>query len=496
VVLPIVQRILGRLGLPSKSFEISAVNFAAASSADIGLKVAGFSADVSIFLAVLSAALRMPVPQDLVATGHLASLDGDIRLVRHIPAKVAAAAAEPTLRRFIYPCLDADRSLEVLSPGEQRRAKAAIAGAPDCLRAIPVRSVEDLIRAVFSDETIVLASLKQSFFDPRPDEVPTDSEDWAVLAADLEPRFWQVLERHMFAGHSGKAKTLLSARAQFEIRRRRYPNGLGLRLFQLIASLPPATRRLKRIPPLLGMDRCIQLGQFAGASDHEDFRFLVEAVTGKTPKALTDVRSDHDQPAIDATAEARTAVDAVLEEISADALAQKIGLTIDAARAAFIMDGVTVESHEAFHDTLSAFYLALLRHTQVVSAGCGAEAVAGEAWALLERAFASRGGTDGAWAQARFGIRGGLRLVLDVLTEQYKIEQQGKHVSRVLKEAIDPLDWERKVAFMAALLERIGPQLPPDIRGQPVERYARYCETIAQGYVQSLDRVKELLRRL
>jgi predicted ATP-dependent protease len=39
-----------------------------------GVQVSGFSADVPMFLAMLSARLQMPVRQDVVSTGHIASL--------------------------------------------------------------------------------------------------------------------------------------------------------------------------------------------------------------------------------------------------------------------------------------------------------------------------------------------------------------------------------------------------------------------------------------
>jgi len=73
--------------------------------------------------------------------------------------------------------------------------------------------------------------------------------------------------------------------------------------------------------------------------------------------------------------------------------------------------------------------------------------VAKDAIALLERAFANGGGFEAALAEARYPAHGGLRRVLDVVTDQYKAEQRSKHVSRVVREAIDPLDWDARVAF-------------------------------------------------
>ena len=64
-------------------------------------------------------------------------------------------------------------------------------------------------------------------------------------------------------------------------------------------------------------------------------------------------------------------------------------------------------------------------------------------------------------------------------------EEQEKHVNRVLKSVLDPLDWESKVALMEALLKRLEPHLPPEIISQPRERFAVHYEIIVRAYVQS-----------
>ena len=113
-ILPIVERIVERLELSQSSFEISAVNLAAASTLDMGVKVSGLSADVAVFIALLSEALQMPLSDDFVSTGHIASVEGDISAVSGIPAKLEAAKNDPTIKRFIYGDLEKDKSLSVL----------------------------------------------------------------------------------------------------------------------------------------------------------------------------------------------------------------------------------------------------------------------------------------------------------------------------------------------------------------------------------------------
>jgi len=98
--------------------------------------------------------------------------------------------------------------------------------------------------------------------------------------------------------------------------------------------------------------------------------------------------------------------------------------------------------------------------------------------------------------QARYGTNGGMRLILDVMTEQFKAEQQAEYVDRIVKTAVDPLDWDDRIAFMKAFMDRLGPYLPSDIRSQSPMRFARHYREIIRTYVHSVDRVKQLLRTL
>ena len=500
-VLPVADRIINyvtakrRRTRKPKSFEVSLVNLGAASAGDMGLSVSGFSADVPFLLAVLSAALNIPLRQDVVTTGHVASSDGDIRTVRNIPAKLAAAVDDSDIREFVHPLVDADASMHSLSPTERDRIKVAVINAKDSVRVGTVTDVGHLLRQVAAEESLVLGSLRSNFFEsngPLGSPGAPIEEAAAYIAQGNDERFWRALETHLLGGNADLAGRLFLERIRYQVRRKRYPDNLGRTLHQLIQSLPPATRRLKNLFPLVPKEQCLRLCRFAGEQDYEDVQCLMNAalgkVAGKTSEPATVGKTS--APTTDAIA----AVETILTEIHADVLARKIGLPIDSARARYVMGELLVDSNDEFHDAVSGFYLALLRHAGMVPASAADHAVADEALALLERAFASKGGVGAARAEARDGVSGGMRFVLDVMTEQYKLEQQSKHVARVLQEALDPLAWNERVTFIQAFLDRLGHHLPADLRRQPPERFARHYDIIVKTYVQSLDRVKQLLR--
>ena len=71
---------------------------------------------------------------------------------------------DESIRQFVYPALDGDSSLTVLSPVETEKAKIAVINARGRLTLTAVDNVADLAEAVFTDESIVIASLQKGFF--------------------------------------------------------------------------------------------------------------------------------------------------------------------------------------------------------------------------------------------------------------------------------------------------------------------------------------------
>ena len=134
---------------------------------DTGMKISGFSSDVPIFLALLSAALKLPIHNDIVSTGHIASTEGDIKPVQKIPAKVTAIIADSDRNKFIYPDLKSDISLDTLSPKAKQETEDAIINAKAKIKAISVANILDLIQAVIPDASICYSSLSKGYFNRR-----------------------------------------------------------------------------------------------------------------------------------------------------------------------------------------------------------------------------------------------------------------------------------------------------------------------------------------
>lgn len=498
-LIPIIDNILDTLGLAKKNFVISVVNPGGVSISGLIAGVTGFSADLPMLLAMLSAALNMPMADDIVSTGHIASSGGDIAAVKAISAKISAALDDKSIRSFIYPALDRDISLTALTPMEVKEVEIAVIDAKGRLKMTSVNDIADLIQAVFADDAIVLSSLQEEFFvvdgSKRSAGNPMSSAV-CFLAEDNERRFWDVLERYFHADENESAKKLLLAYSQFHIKNKMYPKEFGRQLIQLLRSLPPGTRNNKIEFPVLPTLECVKLTQFAAETDAGDIRLLYDAAEGKAiwtepaittkPRATgTQIKNDKDQEL----------VDSIISQIDSTNLAKIIGVPIDTGRATYRLNSLTVKSNEEFHDIVTGFYLHLERHMHSVSESVDMNRVRDDAVALVERTFADKGGVDAAMNEAGDAIHGGMKFILDCLTEQFKAECQSKHVNRVIRDTLGSLNREARVSFISALLKRLSAHLPHEITMGRPERFVEHYDIIVKAYVKSLDKINEVFRR-
>ncbi len=496
VILSIIDTICRELSVPVKNYELSISNPGGASIHDLGIEVSGFSADLPVFLGMLSAALNMPVPDNIVATGHIASTGGDISAVGSLGSKLSAAIEDKSIDTFIYPDLKTDCSIAQLSPSQKQRAEAAIIEAKGMIELIAVHNICELLAAVFSNEATVTASLENGFYESPCSIVSGNpvSDSINYFVRDNESRFWSVLEDKLLAGDGDHAKKLLRLRIEYQVNQQRYAHQFGAKLLQLIRSLPPVTRKLKVEFPLISTLDCVRLSRFAGENDATDIRSLYDAAEGKNIPVEVSVR----QKAVygkDIDSSGQFAVDTVVSQISSKGLAERIGIPIDTARSTYVLDSLRVVSDEQFFDTIAAFYLHLKRHISGSSQLTDDVTVRADAIELVERTFVDMGKLKGAMNEAIDPIHGGMRFILDLMTEQFRKERQKAYINRVIKEALSPLDVHAQLSFISALIQRLSHDLPDEIVSSPPERFIEHYEDIVREYVKSFDRINEVFRK-
>lgn len=505
VVAPLIERIFARLGIVNRAVEIGVSNIGAAAQRDFSLEISGYSADTGVFIAALVALLALPSPMSLATTGHIASAAGDIVNVRATPAKVAAARGDADIKTFICPSFEDDRSIGVLTPDYQRRAMIAINEARVSLEVWQITDCAELVEKVFDPDDLVRSALLHGFYREGTASVPVVPSNRTAANAsapidrivdfigrDGGRRFMASLERTLQTDRIEDARELLHLYCRHHIQLERYPDHFGRRLHALLASLSFLIRRRPVESPLIEIPTYSRLAQFADPSQQDDARLLFEASQNLIRKPRAEMIQSP-SPDLNPDEVADREVEALIRGISAEGLAQKFGNRIDEARASFRLDRVQTESNDETLDVVAGYYLHLKRHTMDIPTTVTPVAVMDAAIELTEAAFHRERGLDGVYAEARDATRGGLRYILDVVTNEYRRRMQTRHVNAVLKQALDCRPFESRVRFMAALKQQLSP-LMPEIRRFEPDQLARDSSSLVRELVRSTDDFKRLLR--
>ena len=499
-ILPLVDDILELLNKDpkQKAYEISIVNLSVASTMDTAVEISGFSADTAVFAALLSAALDIPLAQDFVATGHIASSDGDIRAVKSIDSKIEAASQCPGISRFIYPAFDPDNSRENFQSSKLEDEKASIPYGRSFFKMIQVENIFQLLKTVLDERNILIASFEGDYFIACRDFGDQGScieQVLAFLTEGNEKRFWHNIEISALRGDIEDIRELLCARVRYQIRQKQYPPGFGRKLLRIILSVPTAARRTQLADELVPIDLYFKLCQFAGTNDiKEDSRYLRDVFEGRVGN-IDDKRLLDNDLEIREGKISRADLQKIFSQISSEQVSKKISQPIDHARAVYIVDKITVDTTELFFKAITSFYLHLISHTALAPAEVDPDQIEASALQLLQRAFSNNGGENAARTEAFTGNTGGLRVIFDQMTEQFKFEQKTGYINSILSRAVDQESISERVEFTTALLEYLRPWLPAEYKDRPPETLIDRYQEIIKCYVSSLDKLKQTFRR-
>jgi hypothetical protein len=480
VILPIVDQISGPFGLPPKNLIISISNVGVSATIGVGLDISGFSADLPLFLAMLSATLQVGLKQDIISTGHIASLAGDVAPVLDIPSKMEAADASREVMEFVYPDIEKDQSATLLIPEKYIEAKKSIYRHKGRIKLTAIEDILDAMKAFFSEEAIVLASLELGFFNKEPDINDLNSpvnRCVLFLLDNNEKRFWDAVIAFLQQHEAVKAKSIIKSFVDFHLRRKRYPEGFGEKLYRLTMSLPVLARRLNGLFPVVPIEMCIALSQYAQAADHVDVQILYKLTSADEFVKKLDSAGDGQTVAIAEDHEGQL-LRKILFEMSDLNLTQKIGKPLDEARANYPTKPITVKDASEFNEAITGFYTHMMRYTQSPKGHASWDAAAAEAIDIIKEAFRVRGGYEAALAEGKSGIKGGLRFIFDIMTDHEKSVKNAKYGNMVLKEAIDPLNWDAKVKLSGYILHHYGRYLPDAFRTTEPGQIAHHLEEV------------------
>jgi hypothetical protein len=499
VVAPLALTILKELGSWPCGFEISVSPLGAVAGQDLPTVVEGGSGEAACLLAMVGAGGGPDPLNGLVTTGCIDSTGGGLSMVAHVDLKMDAAGQSGDVTTFIMPRLSMDGTIAELTPEYYERILRSRAAWARPLNIVEVSDIAELFVAATDSRALVKAALESGYYSPDLTTHASATEDpvtrtVAFFRDGNAKRFQSVLEAPLQDGDHRVAAGLLGAFAAFHLARHRHPTGFGFLLWQLLRSLPGTVRR-RICLPLLPYDQAITLAALATTEDeHRDALAMLDALHGRHLDATHP--GSRSGPAGSQGTEAAAArnLEWVCQEISRESLDRLIDIAISQARESFDPGSIQAASHEDYVNILESFYVHLGRHSGLVPVWQQPELNAAEALKLAADAFADQGGPAVAEAAARSGQHGAVRMVLNQVTDHSKDAVEALHVNRVIREVLDPLDPKGQVEFIGALMDRLGGQLPPDVRSQPPEHFLGRVELLVRRYVQARDRVVEAFR--
>lgn len=499
VVVGLVDRILSSLGLAARDFEVSIANPDVSAILDTGLEITGYSAELPVFMTLLSSSLQIPIPQDIVSTGHLASLDGRVAPVSGLTEKLRAVIQSPSIKRFMYPKLNSDQSLQTLMPRELKEIELQFTLHKGSVEQYIVGDIADAIQMTFTSEGIIEGSLASGFYSVElndQEHISSLGRILSLLSENSPKRFWNVVQGLLFTEDIDKAKTLLNQFLRYNIDRRQYPNSFGRGLLQLLATLPASIRRIPRLYPVVQIMNCIQVAQYASKGDHSDVQMLFSCSRESSPVGGIVTQPFEDGKSRVQPIESGDILTYFLRALAPETVIAEVLLPIDEARASYSMSTIRVEDYDSFCESICSFYTHLLRHMGRISGTVNPRQLAPDALDLTQRAFQGEMGVKAAYEESRSAARGGLKFVFDKLTDYLKAEEREKYVRMVFQSMIDPLDFETKVAVVQKLLGRLGPSLPEGMKPESAKQYAVDYELIIRAYVESTAKMTQVLRTL
>lgn len=315
----------------------------------------------------------------------------------------------------------------------------------------------------------------------------------SFIANSNRKRFWDFLEKTFYENKINESHNLLQEYAKYHIRFKKYPSNFGKDLYRLVLSLPPTMLRTPNFFPLLDTKLFASLIQFINKNDQDDITPLHNAIFGEI-HTKTSIK-DSVITQIPESSNADKLLDYFLEKLNSRTIEKEVTNVFDEARETFMPVKITMETHDEILDTVTSFYTHVLRHTNSLKGNYKKDAVTTEALNIFKKAFPSEQNLKEALAIAKSGSKGGMSWILNIITEYLKKEAAEKYRFRIIKEIMDPLDFNTKVSIIKTLIEREKNHLPEEIASQPPERYANEYIEIIKVYVDLRSQISEVMRK-
>ena len=192
-----------------------------------------------------------------------------------------------------------------------------------------------------------------------------------------------------------------------------------------------------------------------------------------------------------------TTVESLLNAIDERTIAQREAIRHDEARMSYHLQSNTVHSFEEFSLTIGDYYNHHYGACLSNGGRLSSSQAEGRAKEVLEQQYRKRNGDIvTAFNDCHDGTNGGLRVVLDLISEQLKAEGVHHYIRAAFDHYVSPASWAEKVAIMRQFLDQCGAYLSSSICLNQPERYAHNYNELIQSYTQALQQSSSVFRRM
>ena len=487
ILIPLVRETARGLGLDCPPFSLEIVTPGIATVDNRAVNLSGHSLDLSVYLAMLSLLLNIPLKKHLISAAQISTRNGDLGIVGDLPLKLDACLNASEISTVIICDHTLDSSFKEMKPNQYSDYQAACKGAAQHLQIQGLIHVSECFAFAFESDDLIIAALKSNFWNQAfktPEHIQTLT---TLLGQD---QLMLVIEDLIIGQNFKRLGDLLQTFVQWHLRHEAYPSHFGRELLSLLSSLPTHLFHdldwNKAIPKQL----YIKLIQHAKDEDMEDVSLL--------HTALYDLKSSHADTSADAVRDNRGEglLGHLLSKLDDAHLNQLINAPFNNARASFMLDRNTVQSSGEFLDILERFTHHLTRRVPSFQAPVSRNFMGAKVIEMIGQSFGKESGVKIAYDQAKSGRQGGLRTLLDKITEDQISLAKNKHILATFTRSIDSGDEKIKLGLVNEMFEAWSDILPSSILEQSPHLFMDSYEKIIWAWIESKARFQSTIDRL
>ena len=150
----------------------------------------------------------------------------------------------------------------------------------------------------------------------------------------------------------------------------------------------------------------------------------------------------------------------LIAEIDERNIAIKIGIKHDETRMQYSLKSNTVGSYEKFINELSKYYNSHFARCNSIGGIFSDSEAAQRSKEIVEKEYQSkRKNINNAYNDAHEGTNGGMRAILDIITNSLKMESTHRYIQDAFDRYVSPNSWPDKVQLIRQFIEFCGPHL-------------------------------------